>query len=129
MSLGFGPLGSRPLGALPTYRRAHDAIESADWTGIERRLAADPAAVERIQSLVRELDAAIDDAELTNAEKAKAKALTGAIVSLAHSPEPEWKVVGRLLITLLDSKAVNASLNAVVIGGVIISTLKVIGVL
>jgi hypothetical protein len=126
---GFDPVGSAPVGAiLPNYQQVREAVDSANWTGIELRLGADPAAVERVRAVIIDLDRALDVAGLTNAERAKAGALTGAILSLVQSPEPEWKVIARLLVTLLDSRAVNAALNAAQIAGLIVGALKLLGV-
>lgn len=130
MTFGTDPFGTVPFAAGgPTYTVVRDAIDSADWTGIEHRLESDSAAVRHIETLVFELDLALDQAGLTNAERAKARSMTQAIVALVQSPEPEWKVIARLLMTLLDSKPVKASLNAAKIAGLIGAALKLIGVL
>ena len=94
---------------------ARVAVESADWTGIEERLAADPAAMVRIQQALSEIDAALDGAGLSNLEMQKAKALTGALTALINSPEPAWKHVADLLITFWNSPAITASINAATI--------------
>jgi hypothetical protein len=69
--------------------------------------------------MVSELDAALDGAGLSNSDKAKAKALTGAITSLVQSPEPEWKLIAGVLIALLDSQPVRAAINGTAIAGMI----------
>lgn len=126
---GAQPFGTVPFGAGgPSYPEVRDAIDSADWAGIEQRLESNPGIVRRIKALVRELDSALNEAGLTNAEKAKARALTLAIEALIESPEPEWKVIARLLMTMLDSRPVTAALNAVTIAGLIGAGLKLIGV-
>lgn len=57
---GAHPLGTVPLGAGgPSYPEVRDAIDSADWTGIEQRLESDPGIVRRIKELVGELDSAL----------------------------------------------------------------------
>lgn len=124
--LGFGPLASAPLGAVPEHIETTAAIDSADWTGIERRLEASPAAVQVIRSKVVELDTALEAAGLTNAECAKAKAMTAAILKLVESPEPEWKIIARLVATLMDSKAINSGLNAAALGNLAWDILKAI---
>jgi hypothetical protein len=126
--LGFGPVGSAPLGAIPVYNAIAPSIDSADWTGLEVRLNSDPAAVEQIKQNIVALEAALSQAGLTNSETAQAKALTGAILTLVEAPEPEWKVIARLLVTLLDSKPVNAAINSAAICGLIGAALKGIGV-
>ena len=121
--IGFPPADHVPEGAnedhdnfeapeandvLPTsVLSSSDVIQSSAWTGIETRLARDPVRVEQIKMKVRELDAILADAGLSNHEMAKARAITEALVKLVESPEPEWKAI----ILLLQSPALGAALN------------------
>lgn len=93
-------------------------LQSADWTGIERRIASTPGAVDRVNVLIIELDRAVEQCGLTNLEQHKAKALTGALIKLVSSPEPEW----RAIISILTSPNVTALLNfqaiAVIVAGI-----------
>jgi hypothetical protein len=126
--MSFGPIGSAPIGALPIFPTIQASIDSANWTGIETRLAADPGAVARVSELVSELHAELDRAGLTNYEKATAHSLTRALIALVASPEPEWKVIALTLVTLFNSKAVTAACNAITLSGLIGGALKIIGV-
>lgn len=85
------------------------SFASVDWTGVERRVASDPALLEDIQRRIEELDAVVEKTGLTNAEQAKAKAITSALRSLVASPEPEWKVI----VDLLNAPALKAALTAI----------------
>jgi hypothetical protein len=72
-------------------------FDSAAWTGVERRIASQPGLVEEICRKVNEIDRLIETSGLTNAERAKAKAISGALKQLIESPEPEWKAIVALL--------------------------------
>jgi hypothetical protein len=84
-------------------------LDSARWTGIEQRLARDPARIKDIRTKIREIDGLLSDAGLSNREMAKARAISEALIKLAESPEPEWKAI----VDLLQSPALGAALNVV----------------
>jgi hypothetical protein len=77
--------------------RLQQRLRSSDWTGIQHRIAAVPGTVERVGNLVTELDLLVEKCGLTNLEQQRAKALTGALVRLVSSPEPEWQVIVQIL--------------------------------
>jgi hypothetical protein len=97
-------------------------IASYDWTGIEQRLTVDPAAVDEIRRRLAKLDAAVEHAGLTNAEQARAKAITAALLSLVESPEPEWQAI----VTLLTSPTIQAFCNAVALSTLAIGIVRLI---
>lgn len=125
---GFGPVGSHPVGGLPLNLQpsVEDTVErfrSADWTGIEERLAANPAAVAKVSDLIGKLNNELASVGLTNAELARAMALTGALSELVKSPDPEWEIIGKCLVRLaefFDSLPVRAGLNFVNVMGLAI---------
>ena len=82
-------------------------VESSKWTGVERRLHAEPAVVQAIGFHIQQIDRLVDEAGLTNAEKQRAKAITESLRLLIASPEPEWKAI----VALLTSPALTAILN------------------
>ena len=91
-------------------------IDSSKWTGIEARLNADPVLHQRIHTHILELDALIDQTELTNLERQKAKAITDALIKLIASPDPEWRVI----VALLISSPLQAALNLATMVDIII---------
>jgi len=101
-------------------------IDSADWTGVERRLEASPVAIQKVRVCVENLNEALDAAGLTNREKEKAKAITEALLKLVMSPEPEWKLVAQALIAFLDSRPVKAAKNAAWLVGLTAEGLRLI---
>lgn len=98
------------------------AIASVNWTGVEERLAADPATVRQIADHLRELDELVAKAGLTNSETAKAKAITGALKSLIESPEPEWKAI----VELLNSPIISALCTALNLAGAAYAVIRLI---
>ena len=97
-------------------------VDSYDWTGIERRLTADPALVTEIGSKLQELDRLVDATGLSNSEKARAKAITTALLSLVESPQPEWRVI----VELLNSPVIAAICNAATVAGIAIGIVRLI---
>jgi hypothetical protein len=95
---------------------------SVDWTGVEHRLAADPQAIAEITKRIAELDALVETLGLTNSECDKAKAITTALRTLVSSPEPEW----RAIIALLASPTMTALCNAITVGTLIASIIRLI---
>lgn len=98
------------------------SFASVDWTGVEQRLAADPATVDEIRRRIAELDVAIEKAGLTNVEQSKAKAITTALRSLVESPEPEWQAI----VLLLTSPTMQALCNALALGAFLIGIVQLI---
>ena len=98
------------------------SLESHDWTGIERRLAADSVLITEIGSKLREMDRLVDATGLTNSEKAQAKAITTALLSLVESPQPEWRVI----VELLNSPVIAAVCNAATLVGLAVGIVKLI---
>ena len=98
------------------------SFASVDWTGVERRLSADPAAVDEIRRRIAELDIAVERAGLTNAEQYQAKAITTALRTLVETPQPEW----RSIIALLTSQRMVAILAALQLGEYLTDLLKLI---
>ena len=90
--LGFGPVASSPRAALPPedLDTLIARAKSADWTGIQKRLEADPARVAAIRAKVRELDQLVECAHLSNSEKAAAKDHTEALLQIVEMPRPRW---------------------------------------
>ena len=74
-----------------------NAINSADWTGIEERLAANPETVASIAAQIYLLDELLAGANLTNAQRVQAAAAVDALKSLVHAPQPEWKAIAVIL--------------------------------
>jgi len=99
-----------------------EGLDSYDWTGIETRLAADPEAVAGIARRLRELDRLVEDTGLTNSEKARAKAITTALLSLVESPQPEW----RAIVELLNSPVITAVCNAAALASLAIGVVRLI---
>lgn len=97
-------------------------LDSYDWTGIERRLAADPALIAEIGGKLQELDRLVDATGLSNSEKARAKAITTALLSLVESPQPEW----RAIVELLNSPVIAAVCNAATVAGIAIGIVTLI---
>ena len=105
------------MGALPTeiaFSRLQ--IQSADWTGIELRLDAQPELTAQISKKVQELDALVELAGLTNVEHRRAKAITESLIKLVNSPQPEW----RIIVELLTSKPMEAIATFVGIADIIL---------
>lgn len=98
-------------GALDVVADHPEAFDSRSWTGIEKRLQSDPDLLEAIRLKLREVDALVDEAGLTNVERQKAKAISEALIKLVESPEPEWKAI----VELLNSKPLTAILNVTVV--------------
>ena len=73
------------------------AIHSADWTGIEPRLAANPERIAAIIAQIEQLDDLLAGANLTNAQRVQAGAAVDALKLLAHAPQPEWKAIAVIL--------------------------------
>jgi hypothetical protein len=97
------------------------AFDSSTWTGIEARLATDPVITKAIKQHIRQIDELVEKSGLTNAERAKAKAITVALVSLIDSPEPEWKAI----VQLLTSPTLTALLNVAQIVGLIFNMMGI----
>ncbi|MEV4933664.1 hypothetical protein [Sphingobium sp. LSP13-1-1.1] len=98
-----------------------NVFNSSAWTGIEQRLASDPAIVDAIRQKIVEIDSLIEKTGLTNFERDRAKAITEALRSLINSPEPEWRAV----VMLLTSPSLTAIINLTT---VIELTLKLFGI-
>lgn len=79
-------------------------LSSASWTGIEQRIAATPGSIEQVGSLIAQLDLTVEQCGLTNYEQQRAKALTGALMKLVSSPQPEWQ----LIVNILNSPVLSA---------------------
>jgi hypothetical protein len=82
-------------------------ISSETWTGIRNRFERDPQAIENLKGQINHLNRSIEALGLSNHEHAKVQAITGALVKLVESPEPEWKVI----VDLLQSPTLNAILG------------------
>lgn len=82
---------------VPQANHLVSAINSADWTGIEKRLAANPEAVASIAAQIKLLDELLAGANLTNAQRVQAAAAVDALKSLVHAPKPEWKAIAVIL--------------------------------
>ena len=95
------------------------AINSADWTGIEPRLAASPERIASIASLIEQLDEVLEGANLTNAQRVQAGAAVDALKSLVHAPQPEWKAIavilaGPTITALCNIKEIAESVGSVI---------------
>jgi hypothetical protein len=77
--------------------------DSIEWTGIERRLAANPEAVKEFQQAIGLAHSQLAMTGLTNVERAKAHAILCGLEKLIESPEPEW----RAILNLFSSPALN----------------------
>ena len=141
--IGRSPIGRSPIGRTSAQFAAEDAetsgfdqlvvdnelqvsistastaIDSAAWTGIEARLATEPAIIDAVKRHVREIDTVVEQSGLTNAERAKAKAISVALVSLIESPDPEWKAI----VQLLTSPTLTALLNVAQVVGLIFNVM------
>jgi hypothetical protein len=95
-------------------------LQSADWTGIERRIEALPGAIDRVGVMIVELDRVVEQCGLTNLEQQRAKALTGALLQLVHSPQPEWHAV----LAILTSPTMTAILNVQAIAIIVVGIAK-----
>lgn len=104
------------------FDTGEQGLDSYKWTGIENRLAADPAVTAQIRSKLQELDRLVDATELTNSEKARAKAITTALLSLGESPQPEW----RAIVELLNSPVITAVCNAAALTGLAVGVIRLI---
>ena len=82
---------------VPQADQLVSAINSADWTGIEQRLAANPEAVASLAAQIKQLDELLAGANLTNAQSVQAAAAVDALKSLVHAPQPEWKAIAVIL--------------------------------
>ena len=82
---------------IPQADKLVNAINSADWTDIEPRLAASPEAVASIAAQIEKLDELLAGANLTNAQRVQAAAAVDALKSLVHAPQPEWKAIAVIL--------------------------------
>lgn len=91
----------------------------ADWTGIEKRLAEDPAAIASIADKVEQLDRLLAGANLTNAERVQAGAAVDALKSLVRAPQPEWKAIAVILAGPTVTALCNFKEIAEVIGAII----------
>jgi len=104
------------------FDTGEDGLDSYNWTGIERRLAADPVLIAEIGSKLQELDRLVDATGLSNSDKARAKAITTALLSLVESPQPEW----RAIVGLLNSPVITAVCNAATLAGIAIGIVRLI---
>lgn len=117
--LGFGPLGTTPLGALPAVEEVERSIASANWTGIEARFKADPALADPILARLAEVDQLLSDAGLREDDVEKGRAQVEALRRLLEGPEPELKAAGRTLLAIVDSKWAKRAATVVGLGRVI----------
>lgn len=104
------------------FDTGEQGLDSYDWTGIERRLAADPLLIAEIGCKIQELDGLVDVAGLTNFERARAKAITTALLSLVESPQPEWRAV----VELLNSPVIAAVCNGATLAGLVFGVVRLI---
>lgn len=112
VGVASGVATARAVGAVVQPHRARPAetarlrrhIRATSWTGIEERIAAIPGAIDAVNRLVVELDILVEKCGLTNFEQQRAKALTGALVSLVSSPQPDWQII----VQVLNSPVFNA---------------------
>lgn len=92
---------------VPQADQLVSAIDSADWTGIEQRLGANPKALASIAERVKQLDELLAAANLTNAQRVQAAAAVDALKSLVHAPQPEWKAI----VVILAGPTITAICN------------------
>jgi DNA-binding MarR family transcriptional regulator len=99
-------VGDDDVAELHTNDDAAGSVDSSRWTGRTARIAADPTLLDRIRIKVIELDRLVEEAHLSNAETARAKAITRALVTLVESPNPEWEAISQLLSSPAFSVAI-----------------------
>lgn len=74
-------------------------VDSATWTGVKKRVAADSSIVVRVKSHIYQIDNLIELAEMSNHDKQQAKSITESLKILIESPDPEWKAIIELLLS------------------------------
>jgi hypothetical protein len=82
-----------------TAIRTQLVARAFEWTGIEERVASDPAIIDQISAHLHTVNVLIEQTGLSNLEKAKAHAINSALIKLIMSPEPEWQAIVNLLST------------------------------
>ena len=95
------------------------AVNSADWTGLEPRLAANPERIASITAQIEQLDELLACANLTNAQRVQAGAAVDALKSLVHAPQPEWKAIavilaGPTITALCNIKEIAEAVGAII---------------
>lgn len=113
-------------GATFESRAADEVLQSyksSTWTGIEERITASPEILAKVTANIREIDVLVDQSGLTNAERARAKAITQSLAILVESPEPEW----RAIVALLNSPFLTGLLNVAAIAQLTLKLLFGIG--
>lgn len=102
-----------PEGRVQRAALVQTQLRSASWTGIEQRVASSPEILREARILIRNLDGLVERCGLTNLEQQRAKALTGALVQLISSPQPEWQIV----VAILNSPLFSALINLQTVAG------------
>ena len=104
---------------VPQADQLVNAINSADWTGIEQRLSVNPEALASITAHIEQLDDLLERANLTNAQRVQAGAAVDALKSLIHAPQPEWKAIAVILAGPTITALCNIKEIAEVVGTII----------
>ncbi|WP_156359386.1 hypothetical protein [Sphingomonas sp. Leaf242] len=82
------------------------SINSESWTGsLDRTSITDSKRVEIIKR-IKNLQAVVEDSDLTNSEKSQAGALIAASITMAEAPSPPWESIKELMILIASISTV-----------------------
>jgi hypothetical protein len=107
--LGFAPLGTCPLGAVPPAEEVERAIASTDWTGRTEAFVASPDIADAIRGKLDEVEVLLRQSGLRTEDVAKGVSQAEAMRRLVSGPEPELRAAARVLTSILDSAWVKRS--------------------